>query len=405
MNKQRKGISALTAALPLAMLMASGNISYAAATATPDLTSVHANAHPQSFSVSGVVTDNNGDPLPGVTVRIAGSDKGTSTGLDGDFTINAAKGDKIQFTYIGYMPQTQTVSSDTPLRIRMNEDSRSLQEVVVVGYGTQKKANLTGAVASLSSEELENRPITNLSQGLQGMIGNLNISADNGAPGKGYGFNVRGTTSVNSAGPLVLVDGVQMDPNLINPADVESVSVLKDAASASIYGTQAAYGVILITTKKGREQNKPQISFSSNWSWNKPTVQPEYIDSWTFANFHNLVNRNSGGGDYYDQTQMEHIWAYYTDPDHNLPVYIDPSNPDKYMYCGNTDWIDEVRKTTSFVQQYTLSISGGNDRTTYYGSVGFLDQGGQLKFYDDKYQRFNAAMNLSTNITKWLNVG
>ena len=196
----------------------------------------------------------------------------------------------------------------------------------------------------------------------------LNLSASDGTPGRGFGFNVRGTTSINSSGPLVLVDGVQMDPNMINPADVESVSVLKDAASASIYGTQAAYGVVLITTKKGKEQ-KPKLTLSSNLSWNKPTRVPEYMDSWTFANFHNLTNRNSGGGDYYDKTQMDHIYAYYTDPKHNLPVYIDPSNSDKYLYCGNTDWIAETRKLTTFTQQYNVSISGGSGKTTYYLSL------------------------------------
>lgn len=403
MNKQ--SIMVAKAALPLAMLLASGCPIYATAQVSSAQNKVRTGQNSQQFEIKGSVTDINGEPLIGVTIRIVGSNQAALTDIDGNFFLKAAKGDKIQFSYIGYQPKEITVNSDAPIKIQLEENSKLLQEVVVVGYGTQKKVNLTGAVSSLSSEDIENRPITNLSQGLQGMIGNLNISAENGAPGKGFGFNVRGTTSVNSAGPLVLVDGVQMDPNLINPADVENVSVLKDAASSSIYGTRAAYGVVLITTKKGKQQDKPKISFSSNWSWDQPTVMPEYMDSWTFANFHNLVNRNSGGGDYYDQTQMEHIWAYYKDPKHNLPVYIDPSNPDKYMYCGNTDWINEVRKKTSFVQQYTLSINGGNEKTTYYGSVGFLDQGGQLKYYDDKYQRFNAAMNVNTNVTKWLNVG
>lgn len=310
----------------------------------------------------------------------------------------------MEVSFIGYINKVVVVGSQNDLVITLEEDNKTLDEVVVVGYGTQKKVNLTGAVASVSSDVLESRPITNLSQGLQGMIGNLNISADNGSPGKGYGFNVRGTTSINSAGPLVLVDGVQMDPNLINPADVESVSVLKDAASASIYGTQAAYGVVLITTKKGKDQSA-KVSFSSNWSLNSPTKIPEYMDSWTYANFHNLTNRNSGGGDYYDQNYMDHIYAYYTDPKHNLPVFIDPSNPDKYLYCGNTDWIEETRKTTTLMQQYTLSINGGTGKTTYYGSVGFMDQEGQLKHYDDEYRRFNVALNVNSEIRKWLQVG
>lgn len=353
---------------------------------------------------TGKVKDTSGEYLPGVTVQNKTIGKASVSDIDGNFSLQGAKGDKVVFSIIGFSPKTITLGADSKLEITLSESSASLSEVVVVGYGTQKKENLTGAVSGVTAQELEDRPITNLSQGLQGLIGNLNISASDGTPGKGFGFNVRGTTSVNSSGPLVLVDGVQMDPNMINPADVESVSVLKDAASASIYGTQAAYGVVLITTKKGKEQ-KPKLTLSANLSWNRPTKIPEYMDSWTFANFHNLTNCNSGGGDYYDQTQMDHIYAYYTDPIHNLPVYIDPSNPDKYLYCGNTDWIAETRKTTTLTQQYNLSISGGTGKTTYYGSVGFMDQEGQLKHYDDKYQRFNASLNVNSQVLSWLNVG
>ena len=341
----------------------------------------------QKQKITGCVLDVTGSPLPGASVLVKGAPgRGAITDMDGNFSVEAEQGEQLEISFIGMETQVVTVSAKTRLQITLKEDSKTLDEVVVVGYGTQKKANLTGAVASVSAETLESRPITNLSQGLQGMIGNLNISADNGAPGKGYGFNVRGTTSINSSGPLVLVDGVQMDPNMINPADVESVSVLKDAASASIYGTQAAYGVVLITTKKGKDE-KAKISFSSNWSVNSPTRKPEYMDSWTFANFHNLTNRNSGGGDYYDKNYMDHIYAYYTDPKHNLPVFIDPSNPNKYLYCGNTDWIDETIKDNTLMQQYTLSLNGGSGKTAYYGSIGFLDQGGTLKHYDDKYRR------------------
>ncbi len=355
-------------------------------------------------SYKGRVLSSTGEELIGVTVKVEGTTKATVTDIDGNYSISAPKGAKLTFSMVGFNPATITLGDNTTVDVTLTESSLGLDEVVVVGYGTQKKENLTGAVSGVTSKELEDRPITNLSQGLQGLIGNLNISASDGTPGRGFGFNVRGTTSVNSSGPLVLVDGVQMDPNMINPADVESVSVLKDAASASIYGTQAAYGVVLITTKKGREQ-KPKLNLSANLSWNRPTKIPEYMDSWTFANFHNLINRNSGGSDYYDQNYMDHIYAYYTDPTHNLPVFIDPSNSDKYLYCGNTDWINETRKTTTLTQQYNLSISGGTGKTTYYGSAGFMNQEGQLKHYDDKYQRFNVTMNINSQVLSWLNIG
>lgn len=358
----------------------------------------------QKLLIRGKVVDKNGDGMPGTTISIVGKSEGSITDVDGNFTIEALKGDKLNFSFIGYIAKEITVKDQKNLVVKLLEDNQTLDEVVVVGYGTQKKVNLTGAVASVSAEELESRPITNLSQGLQGTIGNLNITASSGTPGKGYGFNVRGTTSVNTAGPLVLVDGVQMDPNLLNPSDVESVSVLKDAASASIYGTQAAYGVILITTKKGKKQ-EAKVSFSTNLALSTPTKWPEYMDSWTFANFLNETNRNSGGGDYFDKNYMDHIYAYYTDSEHNSPVFIDPSDPTKYLYCGNTDWMEETRKKSTLLQQYTLSINGGTGKTTYYGSVGFMNQEGQLKHYDDYYRRFNVVLNVNSEITKWLQIG
>ena len=388
----------------LAVLLMSTGLPPCLATKNATLASDKVNIVWQDISIKGKVVDKSGESLPGAAIRILGKEQGAVTDFDGQFTITANKGDKLEISFIGYITKTVVANNSNELVIVLEEDSKTLDEVVVVGYGTQKKVNLTGAVASVSSDALESRPITNLSQGLQGMIGNLNISASNGSPGKGYGFNVRGTTSINSAGPLVLVDGVQMDPNLVNPADVESVSVLKDAASASIYGTQAAYGVVLITTKKGKDQ-RAKISLSGNWSSNSPTRIPEYMDSWTFANFHNMTNRNSGGGDYYDRNYMEHIYAYYTDPKHNLPVFIDPSNPNKYLYCGNTDWIEETRKKHTLTQHYTLSINGGTGKTSYYGSLGFMDQEGQLKHYDDNYRRVNASLNVNTEIRKWLQIG
>ena len=200
----------------------------------PCLASQNYNAEPagvvqaaqQKQKITGRVLDDTGFPLPGASVQIKGAPgRGTITDIEGNFSIDADQGEQFEISFIGMETQVVTVTGKTHLEITLKEDTKTLDEVVVVGYGTQKKANLTGVVASVSAETLESRPITNLSQGLQGMIGNLNISADNGAPGKGYGFNVRGTTSINSSGPLVLVDGVQMDPNMINPADVGKYSI------------------------------------------------------------------------------------------------------------------------------------------------------------------------------------
>ena len=228
----------------------------------------------QNKTLTGTVRDAI-DVVIGASVTVKGDKSiGTITDMDGNFSLEVAPNSILVVSFIGYKEQQIPVNNQKNFTIKLAEDSQALDEVVVVGYGTQKKANLTGAVASVSAETLESRPITNLSQGLQGMIGNLNISADNGAPGKGYGFNVRGTTSINSSGPLVLVDGVQMDPNMINPADVESVSVLKDAASAALYGARGANGVIMIQTKKGNAE-KSTLSVKAVWGFSSRAI-PEY---------------------------------------------------------------------------------------------------------------------------------
>lgn len=199
---------------------------------------------------------------------------------------------------------------------------------------------------------MEDRPIVNLGQGLQGTIPNLNITTS-GQPGSGSTFNVRGETSINGGSPLVLVDGVQMDPNLINPQDVASVSVLKDAASASIYGARAAYGVILITTKSGKKNQPTHVSLDASVSFNSPTTRPSYMNSLQYATWMNAANNTSNGRDLFSQEEMDHILAYYNDPAHNSPVFIatDPSSwqysncqQGKYAYCGNTDWMDEIYK-------------------------------------------------------------
>ena len=201
------------------------------------------NTSQQNEKVSGIVKDAFG-PVAGASVVVKGTTNGSVTGMDGNFTLeNVKKGDIIQISFIGYVTQEIKYTGQSVLKVNLKEDSKALEEVVVVGYGTQKKANLTGAVAQVAGDVLENRPIANIGQGLQGVVPNLNVNVGGGAPGQSSSFNIRGTTSLNGGSPLVLVDNVQMDANLVNPDDVASISVLKDAASAAIYGARAAYGV------------------------------------------------------------------------------------------------------------------------------------------------------------------
>lgn len=361
--------------------------------------------------VTGTVTDASG-PVIGATVMQKGTTNGTITDMDGKFSLDGVKkGDVIQITYIGYIMQEITYTGK-PIKVTLVEDSKKLDEVVVVGYATVKKANLTGAVSAVDSKVLEDRPIINLGQGLQGTIPNLNITTS-GQPGKGSTYNVRGETSINGGSPLVLVDGVEMDPNLINPQDVASVSVLKDAASASIYGARAAYGVILITTKTGKKNMPTQVSLDASISFNSPTTRPSYMNSMEYANWMNAANNRTNGRDLFSADEMEHITAYFNDPANNSPVFVttDPNSwqygncqAGKYAYCGNTDWMKEMYKKSYPLQQYNVNISGGSDKATYYTSVGYTDQGSLLRHGDEGFRKFNMVNNINYDINNWLNI-
>ena len=359
----------------------------------------------QNGVCNGVVTDTTGETVIGASVVVKGTTNGTITGLDGDFSLSGVtKGSILVVSFVGYQ-NTEVKWNGQPLTIVLKEDTKVLDEVVVVGYGTQKKANLSGAVAAVDGKVLQDRPITNIGQGLQGVVPNLNITMNNGgAPGATSSFNIRGNTSLNGGSPLVLVDNVQMDANLVNPDDIESISVLKDAASASIYGARAAYGVILITTKKGKKSDKPTVSLSATGYWQSPALTFHNVDSMQYLTMMDEAYQNDGGSGHYFKSQVYQYAEDYFNGKYDSPVFFDTAyDTYKYGYCGNTDWWDELYKT-SFSQIYTANISGGNDRTTYYASVSMNDQGGILKAGDDKYNKYNANVNISSNITKWLNV-
>lgn len=359
----------------------------------------------QNGVCNGVVTDTTGETVIGASVVVKGTTNGTITGLDGDFSLSGVtKGSILVVSFVGYQ-NTEVKWNGQPLTIVLKEDTKVLDEVVVVGYGTQKKANLSGAVAAVDGKVLQDRPITNIGQGLQGVVPNLNITMNNGgAPGATSSFNIRGNTSLNGGSPLVLVDNVQMDANLVNPDDIESISVLKDAASASIYGARAAYGVILITTKKGKKSDKPTVSLSATGYWQSPALTFHNVNSMQYLTMMDEAYQNDGGSGHYFKSQVYQYAEDYFNGKYDTPVFFDTAyDTYKYGYCGNTDWWDELYKT-SFSQIYTANISGGNDRTTYYASVSMNDQGGILKAGDDKYNKYNANVNISSNITKWLNV-
>ena len=360
----------------------------------------------QSSTIRGKVIDTNGDPVIGANIVEKGTTNGTTTDVEGNFSINAKSGSTLVITFIGYVREEVKANAGRRMEIILQEDSETLEEVVVVGYGTMKKADLTGSVATVGSEVIEDRPLTNLGAGLQGAIANLNITSSSGAPGTGSSFNIRGTTNLSGGGPLVLVDGIEMDPNLINPQDVKDVTVLKDAASASIYGARAAFGVILITTKTGFVSQKPVVSLSANYSINVPTVHANYMNSMEYTQWMNDANTTSNGSNYFDDITMEHVRNYYNDPVNNLPVFHHPDDAaSKYRYCGNTDWYEALNKKSYPMQQYNISVQGGSETAKYMTSAGMFQQDGISKWTDENYKRFNVLQHVNYKVNNWLQVG
>ncbi|MFK8283628.1 SusC/RagA family TonB-linked outer membrane protein [Capnocytophaga canis] len=367
----------------------------------------------QTVSVKGTVTDESKVPLPGVSVLIKNTTRGVATDFDGKYEIKANQGDVLVFSYLGFVTQEKIVGGGNSLIINvlLTEEAQQLEDVVVVGYGTQKKENLTGAIATVDAKVLESRPLTTIGQGLQGLVPNLNIGVGNGRPGSGASFNIRGFTSINGGSPLVLVDGVQMDPNQINPNDVENVTILKDAASAAIYGGRAAFGVILITTKQGKKATPLQVNISTNYSLTRPTRLPklvnslEYLTMYLLADETGSISGGSRGSQGFGQEDIDRAKKYIADPRPENAVYIDPTNPRRYRYVGNTDWIEEMYPSWAPQSQHNISLSGGSEKTTYIASAGMFEQQGLFKVSKQKFNRYNLNLGLTTDVTKWLTVG
>ena len=354
-------------------------------------------------SVSGTVADIDGNPLSGANIIEKGTTNGVTADFDGNFTISVTDRKAVLVvSYLGFATKEVPVNGLTNLSVILEEDAAGLEEVVVVGYGTQKKINLTGAVSVTSAEALEDRPITSLGQGLQGLLPNLNINFSDGAAGTGASFNIRGFTSTNGGGPLVLVDGVVMDPNILNPNEVASVSVLKDASAAAIYGSRAAFGVVLITTKKGNKNAKPMVEVSHNYSLNKPTEIPDLVNSLQLVQFREEKSRNLGTGDPFNAETKERLTAYFNDPNNNPAAIINPNDPTKYIYVGNTDWFETIFANSNPISQTNVSIRGGSDNLSYFVSAGRLDQEGILKYGNDSYTRSNIRGKFDFNVTNWL---
>jgi len=374
---------------------------------------------PKAWLLKGTVTDSTNKPLAGVSVHLNGTNKGAITDQNGRFSVFVKQGDQLEFTFIGYKPLQIRVKAESDytdgLKITLSqEEATSLNDLVVVGFGRQKKANLTGAVSQISGKDLENRPVSNIGQALQGLMPNVNISIANGSPNTTPNINIRGGTSFskNSSGnfeiqtgsPYTLVDGIPMDISQVNPEDVATVTVLKDAASSAIYGARAAYGVMLITTKKGRKSEKPVLSYSNDFQWNRPAARPDLLNAYEIqkaANDAYGLTDQSVPTD--QQTKLAAIEAYMKDPAHNPPYIMSvPGNDSSsIIWVANQNPYDEAVKNSTPMMKHNMSLSGGSEKSTYYASVGYLGQDGIYKMNTDKFKRYNANFNLSSKITDW----
>lgn len=384
-----------------------------------DALQLHDNRNPSlpvksRMRMAGRVVDGNGEPLVGATVMIHGTSEGTTTDLDGNYSMSVTDGDWVDALLIGY----KTVSRKAASRLDfvLEDDITQLEEVVVVGYGVQKKVNLTGSVESLGGEAMENLPMPSLSRGLQGMIPSLNIDMTDGKPIRSSEYNVRGTTSIGAGGgsTLIMIDGAPGDPDLLNPGDIESVTVLKDAASAAIYGARGPFGVVLITTKNPSE-GKTSLTYSGNVSFYTQTQRNDYIwDGYTWAKsfveayyaYNDYVTNPTGVNNAFPFTPNLETWLSELKRRHDDPSLpkVATTSDGRYVYYGSTNWYDELYKKVSTGGEHTLTLSGSARNVGYYLSGRYYGQGGIFKYNSDDFNQFNLRGKGYVQAFPWLKV-
>ena len=360
--------------------------------------------------VNGVVVDVTGMPVIGANVMEKGTTNGTITDMDGKFSLEVDKDATLIFSYIGFAGQEIKVGNQTNLSITLKEDAEALDEVVVVGFGTQKKVNLTGAVSSVTSEAFENRSVSNVSQALQGSMPGLNITQSHGYLDSTPDINIRGVGTIgegSSGAPLILIDGMEGDMNRLNPQDIESVSVLKDAAASSIYGSRAPFGVILITTKKGKS-GKFSVNYNNSFRWNKSINMPETVDSYTFATYFNEAATNAGMTGHFSAERLQKI-KDFMDGKISGGIDPDPNNPTRWadLYdkgYGNTDWINLIFDDTTFSQEHNLSVSGGSEKVQMYASVNYLGQDGYIRLNPETNQRVSTNLKVTSKLNDYISL-
>lgn len=351
----------------------------------------------QARKVEGVINDSKGLPLERVSIIIKGTKSGVTSDSKGYYAITASENDILVFTSAGHLPKEQKVGNSILINITLAENPQTMESVVVVGYGTQRKVNLSGAVAQVSGKELVNRPVPNVTGALQGLLPGVTVIRNNGQPGdEGYGIRIRGFSSSNTATALVLVDGVEQDLNLLDPNDIESVSVLKDASASAIYGARAAAGVILVTTKQG-SAGRTKININSYYGINITARRPERLNSWDEQVLIDEARFNATGAREYSAEQME--WL-------RNPNFSYRPNPtaDRWEYYGNNNWVKEGMDKINHMQNHSVSVSGGEQKLNFLTSGSYYKRDGVLRFGPDDNSRYNFKLNVNGELNKYLSV-
>ena len=369
-------------------------------------------------TISGKIVDEKGEPLPGASIVIKELNKVVQANNDGSYSVSVPAGNySVAVSFISYTTATLTkiavkAGETTPLNVTLKGETGSLNEVLVVGYGTQKRENATGAVDQITSKSLENRPISNLTQGLQGLLPNLNLKMMDGKPTQSPSYNIRGTTSIGQGGSaLILIDGFEGDPSLLNPNDIESVSILKDAASAAIYGARGVFGVVLITTKKA-EKGRTNVSYSTNYAIKSPLQVPDFVtDGYTWAKMFAEAFVNGDGAFPQNANKTQKFSQAYLDEfkrrvESGQPYNQVEVNPitGEYTYYGSTDYYAELYKKNTAAFENNLSVSGGSDKASFLVSGRFLSQDGLFRYNSDDYDMKNIRARGSVQVFPWLSI-
>ncbi|NGM62132.1 SusC/RagA family TonB-linked outer membrane protein [Sphingobacterium sp. SGG-5] len=363
----------------------------------------------RSIIINGSVVDASGMPIRGVSVKSLQEDITTITDDSGRFSLAGVSENATLFiSFVGYESVTvKATDKEQVARIVLQEENIALNEVVVVGYGTQKKVNLTGAVSVVSSDQLASRSAANVSQLLQGTVPNMNVSFSSGRPGQGGSFNIRGVNSISAdAAPLVIIDGIEGDINRVNPNDVESVTVLKDASSAAVYGARASYGVILVTTKSGKE-GKTSLTYNGRFSAGGSTTSTDYeTRGYYSAGINDMFYQTYQGVPYTKYTQEDYyqLWLRRNDKveDPSRPWVLEENG--EYKYYGNFDWYNMLYDHTRPTWEHNLSLTGGSDKVKYVLSGNYYDQKGIIRIDRDNYKKYNFQSKISADVTPWLEI-